>query len=78
MIAISCEGFQQILAQYLQLFKSTAKLNYITSSIFVGLLKEGFCTEEETQDGDGQAEAGENFQEAEGTVSIIILTTSLL
>ena len=56
-----------LISQYLQLHKSTTKLSYISSSIFAGLVKEGFCTVDESQE-DATGEGGGNFQEAEGTV----------
>ena len=69
MTSIVCLALKHILWQQTQLLKSTAKMSYISSSIFAGLLKEGFCTQEETQDDDGKADGEGKFQEAEGTVS---------
>lgn len=55
----------------LPLAKAIAKLGYVASSIFVGLLEQGFCTAKEEGDADGGG-AGErgSFQEAEGTVRL--------
>ena len=64
-----CQALQSFFSQYTLLLKSTGKASYISSSIFVGLLREGFCTKEETKDDEGAGDGGGNFQEAEGTVS---------
>ena len=74
MTGMAGEALKHLIWQNLQLLKSTAKMSHISSSIFVGLLKEGFCTQEETQDDDGTGNMDGKFQEAEGTVRITLLS----
>ena len=61
-------ALQHLAVHFMPLHKATAKLSYVASSLFVGLLEEGFCTA-----GDSTEEAvggeGGTFKEAEGTVS---------
>ena len=47
--------------------KAAAKLGYIATSIFAGVMQEGFCTAEETEEGKADGEGGA-FKETEGTV----------
>ena len=74
MTSMAAKALECLILQALQLHKSTAKLTYISSSIFAGLLKDGFCTEEEA-DKDADGDGGGKFQEAEGTVSLSDLKT---
>ena len=55
--------------QTLHCHKATAKLGFIATSIFAGLLQEGFCTAEESQEAAGDKDGAGKFQESEGTVS---------
>ena len=74
MTSMAAKALECLTLQALQLHKSTAKLTYISSSIFAALLKDGFCTEEEA-DKDADGDGGGKFQEAEGTVSLFNLKT---
>ena len=68
LLSISRAALRGLTLQSLHLHKATAKLGYIATSIFAGLLQEGFCTTEEAEgEGDG-ADGGGVFKEAEGTV----------
>lgn len=67
LLSIVRAALQGLVVCYLQVHKATAKLGYIATSIFAGIMQEGFCVAEETEDGDG-GEGGGNFKESEGTV----------
>lgn len=54
--------------QFMPLYRATAKLSYVASSLFVGLLEEGFCTSEDSTEEAVGGEGG-TFKEAQGTVS---------
>lgn len=69
MLRIAAGALQHLGAQYLPLHKATAKLGYVASSLFVGLLEEGFCTAEDSAEEAVGGEGG-TFKEAEGTVSL--------
>lgn len=69
MLRIVAGALQRLGAQYLPLHKATAKLGYVASSLFVGLLEEGFCTAEDSAEEAVGGEGG-TFKEAEGTVSL--------
>lgn len=68
LLRMAAGALQQLGAQLMPLHKATAKLSYVTSSLFVGLLEEGFCTAEESTEEAAGGEGG-TFKEAEGTVS---------
>lgn len=70
---LSCvlAALRGLVLQCLYCHKATAKLGYIATSIFAGVMQEGFCTAEETEDGEGVQEGGV-FKEQEGTVSIAL------
>lgn len=70
MTAIASDALRHMIWQHLQLLKSTAKTSHISSSVFVGLLKEGFCTQDQTEDDGGAGDGDAKFQETEGTVSL--------
>lgn len=67
LLDVTIGALQHVAARYLALHKATAKLSYVASSLFVGLLEEGFCTAEESQEEAVGGEGGK-FQDAEGTV----------
>ena len=69
MLRIVAGALQRLGAQYLPLHKATAKLGYVASNLFVGLLEEGFCTAEDSTEEAVGGEGG-TFKEAEGTVSL--------
>lgn len=66
LLSLASMALQSLSAQYLCLHKATAKLGFIATSIFVGLLQEGFCTHEDGKE--AQDTGGGKLQEAEGTV----------
>ena len=68
LLSISCTALESLAVQYLCLHKGTAKLGFIATSIFAGLLQEGFCTTEEGEGKEAQPGGEGKFQEAEGTV----------
>ena len=72
LLQIAGAALQAGVIQILHSHKATAKLGYIATSIFAGLLQEGFCTAEEAEEGDGGKE-GSSFKEAEGTVRLSAL-----
>ena len=67
LLVIARAALQSAVIQSLHAHKATAKLGYIATSIFAGVMQEGFCTAEETEDGRAGEEGGA-FKEAEGTV----------
>ncbi len=69
MLRIAAGALQCLGAQYMLLHKATAKLGYVASSLFVGLLEEGFCTVEDSAEEAVGGEGG-TFKEAGGTVSL--------
>ena len=68
LLRVAAGALQQLAVQYMPLHKATAKLGYVASSLFVGLLEEGFCTAEDSTEEAVGGEGG-TFKEAEGTVS---------
>ena len=67
LLAVAKAALQAAVIQTLHAHKATAKLGYIAISIFAGIMQEGFCTAEETEEGKADGEGGK-FKEAEGTV----------
>ena len=70
LLRVAAGALQNLAAQYLPLHKATSKLSYVASSLFVGLLEEGFCTAEDSPEEAVGGEGG-TVKEAEGTVSPI-------
>jgi len=68
LLSIVLAALRGLIMQCLYCHKATAKLGYVATSIFAGIMQEGFCTAEETEDGDGGQNSGV-FKEHEGTVS---------
>ena len=68
LLRVVAGALQRLGAQALPLHRATAKLSYVASSLFVGLLEEGFCTAEDSPE-EGVGGEGGTFKEAEGTVS---------
>ena len=66
LLVIAKAALQAAVIQLLHAHKATAKLGYIATSIFAGIMQEGFCTAEETEEGKADGEG--TFKEAEGTV----------
>lgn len=53
--------------RYVSFHKAVAKLAYVTTSLFAGLVREGFCVQEDTKDGDVDNREGGSLEEEEGT-----------
>jgi hypothetical protein len=70
LLTMAVGALQHVAARYLALHKATAKLSYVSSSLFIGLLEEGFCTAEESQEEAVGGEGG-TFKEAKGMVSTL-------
>ena len=67
LLAMAAGALQAVAARYLVHHKALAKLGYVVSSLFVGLMEEGFCTAEASEEEAVGGEGG-SFKEAEGTV----------
>lgn len=67
LLRVAAGALQAVGARYIALHKALAKLGYITASLFVSLLQDGFCTAEGSEEEAAAGEAG-SFKEAEGTV----------
>ena len=74
LLRVAAGALQRLGAQALPLHRATAKLSYVASSLFVGLLEEGFCTAEDSPEEAVGGEGG-TFKEAEGTVSVLCVHT---
>ena len=68
LLRVAAGALQRLAVRFMPLHKATAKLSYVASSLFVGLLEEGFCTAEDNTEEAVNGEGG-TFKEAEGTVS---------
>lgn len=77
LLGMAAGALQAVGARYLALHKALAKLGYVASSLFVGLMQEGFCTTEASEEEAVGGEGG-SFKEAEGTVSNVLLFFYLL
>ncbi|GMH33343.1 hypothetical protein BSKO_01177 [Bryopsis sp. KO-2023] len=67
-LSIVRAAFAREILRMVWLHKKVAKLAYITTSLFLGLVRDGFCTQEESEDdGKGGEGGGASFQEEDGT-----------
>ena len=72
LLDIASSALQAQIVAYLGLQRATAKLGYVATALFAGLVQEGFCTFEESEEPAGGEGA---FKEAEGTVSASLHVT---
>ncbi|EIE25917.1 hypothetical protein COCSUDRAFT_12734, partial [Coccomyxa subellipsoidea C-169] len=50
LLGMAAGALQAVAARYLALHKALAKLGYVAASLFVGLMQEGFCTAEASEE----------------------------
>lgn len=60
-------AFSRNMVRLVCLHKAVTKLAYVTTSVFLGLSTDGFCTQEECEDGATDGQDGGEFKESEGT-----------
>lgn len=60
-------AFSRNMLRLVCLHKAVTKLAYVTTSVFLGLSMDGFCTQEECEDGATDGQDGGEFKESEGT-----------